>query len=86
MRVRKRPIEVEAWRWVGSFNGAPAWVRDAGAQGVLTLRQSDRGLTVTTLEGLMVAQPGDWIIRGVAGELYPCKPGVFDATYEVLES
>jgi hypothetical protein len=37
---------------------------------------------ITTLEGVMTANPGDWIIRGVKGELYPCKPDIFEATYE----
>jgi len=40
------------------------------------------GLTITTLEGEMLARPGDWIIRGIAGEFYPCKPDIFEATYE----
>lgn len=39
-------------------------------------------LAIPTLEGLMIATEGDWIICGVAGELYPCKPDIFDATYE----
>lgn len=43
------------------------------------------GLWIPTLEGLMVGKEGDWIIRGVAGELYPCKPEIFEATYEVVE-
>ena len=40
------------------------------------------GMTIKTLEGTMTAQPGDWIIRGVKGELYPCKPDIFAATYD----
>jgi hypothetical protein len=40
------------------------------------------GLLIPTLEGLMIGVEGDWIIRGVKGELYPCKPDIFDATYE----
>ncbi len=40
------------------------------------------GLGIGTLEGMMTANVGDWIIKGVAGEVYPCKPGIFDATYE----
>ena len=42
----------------------------------------DGRLIISTLEGLHWADPGDWIIRGVQGEFYPCKPGIFDATYE----
>ena len=43
---------------------------------------SQEGLTITTLEGEMLARPGDWIIKGVAGEFYPCKPEIFAVTYE----
>jgi hypothetical protein len=42
-------------------------------------------VTIHTLEGVMEAVPGDWIIRGVKGELYPCKPDIFAATYEPLD-
>jgi hypothetical protein len=41
-----------------------------------------RSLEIETLEGVMTAQPGDWIIRGIAGEFYPCKREIFTATYE----
>ena len=44
-----------------------------------------RFATIETLEGKMTAQVGDWIIRGVKGELYPCKPDIFEATYEAVE-
>jgi hypothetical protein len=40
---------------------------------------------IETLEGVMWAQPGDWIIRGVQGEFYPCKPDIFEQTYEPIE-
>ena len=44
--------------------------------------QTDKELSIETLEGTMKANKGDWIIRGVKGELYPCKPDVFEMTYE----
>lgn len=44
------------------------------------------GLHIPTLEGLMLARENDWVIRGVAGELYPCKPDIFAATYEPVEA
>lgn len=44
------------------------------------------GITIQTLEGDMLASAGDWIIKGVAGEFYPCKPDIFQATYEPAES
>ena len=43
------------------------------------------GLMIPTLEGLHRANPGDWIIKGVQGELYPCKPDIFDATYDLVD-
>ena len=42
-------------------------------------------LDIPTLEGVLVANPGDWIIKGIAGEVYPCKPDIFEATYERVE-
>ncbi len=45
-------------------------------------RSTEHGLLIETLEGPLLAQPGDYVIRGVKGEFYPCKPDVFDATYE----
>ena len=74
--------------WVapdGSFHGQPLDLGDV--PGALGLAEMDRrgwkmALAIPTLEGTMVATEGDWIIRGVAGELYPCKPDVFAATYE----
>jgi hypothetical protein len=47
---------------------------------------ADQHLTIKTLEGIMRADPGDWIIRGVKGEIYPCKPDIFAETYDVVAS
>ncbi len=52
---------------------------------VIEAYQTDIELEIETLEGTMKANKGDWIIRGVKGELYPCKPDVFDMTYEELD-
>ena len=49
---------------------------------IIEAYQTDEEVYIQTLEGVMKASPGDWIIRGVKGELYPCKPDVFEATYE----
>jgi hypothetical protein len=90
VRVRKKPVEVEAWpvaQIVESMkhyeDGLPASVRTAWKLGHVT-RVID-GLHIQTLEGVMDAGPDDWLIRGVQGELYPCKPDIFDQTYEVVE-
>lgn len=50
-----------------------------------TLEGGEIGLHIPTLEGLRLAKQGEWVIRGVKGELYPCKPDVFEATYEPVE-
>lgn len=47
--------------------------------------QTETGLYIETLEGLMHARPGDWIITGVEGEQYPCKPDIFEKTYTILK-
>ena len=49
---------------------------------VIEAYQTDKELFIETLEGTMKADPGDWIITGVNGEQYPCKPGIFEKTYE----
>jgi len=85
-RFRKRPVVIEARK----FNGPPhedvdlaTWCggefRFVRAADGKTLAPS---IAITTLEGEMQATPGDWIIRGVKGEFYPCKPDIFAATYE----
>lgn len=78
MKFRKKPVEIEAWQWDGSSirNLRPQWLQDANV-----LMSTDK-LLIDTLEGTMTAQPGDWIIKGVKGEIYPCKPDIFEETYE----
>lgn len=73
----KKPIPVEALQWTGEnekeiqeFCGEAAWL------------SSERELGILTLEGLMVATKGDYIIKGVDGEFYPCKEDIFNKTYE----
>lgn len=78
---RKRPVEVQAVQWMGD-NTQEIW--DAfGTESVYGLTEKNPSwLVIDTLEGKMRASVGDWIIRGVAGELYPCKPEIFNQTYE----
>lgn len=77
MKYRKRPVIIEAVQWTGTVT--PAVERLLGKQKVLPKGAS---LLIPTLEGVMEARPGDYIIRGVDGELYPCKPDIFNKTYE----
>lgn len=82
MKYRKRPIEVEAFQWTGKpEHGQPDWIIDAILDGVATF-PGDGTCKIRTLEGDHLARAGDYIIKGVQGELYPCKPDIFAATYE----
>ena len=91
MQFRKKPVVVEAF-CVGSSLSYPQWLHDAISADIVTTFGKggwDDPFTscrIKTLEGTMIANEGDWIIRGVKGELYPCKPDIVEATYEpVLE-
>ena len=83
-KYRKKPVVVEAVQYDGTEESLlkimqlqshkPSWIRvDAG------------DLLISTLEGVMRATVGDYIVKGVKGELYPCKPDVFEKTYELVE-
>lgn len=83
MRYRKKPVVVEAFRWEDG-ESLPEWFCNAVVLGRVEFDW--RGsLRIKTPEGEMTAYPGDWIIRGLVGELYPCKHDVFVATYEEAE-
>lgn len=85
---RKRPVVIEAHRFqVDRITINPGWLADAFEAGTVYYQGGPEPyLTIQTLEGAMRANAGDWIIKGVAGELYPCKPAIFDATYEAVEA
>lgn len=78
MRYRKKPVVIEAVCLDGSL------LEDAFAAflGDQLVEFDEFGVDIPTLEGTMHANLGDWIIKGVKGELYPCKPDIFEATYE----
>lgn len=93
-RYRKKPVVISALEWTGSnieaalafidFTALPddgMYVNGPGLGHVPALGTLD----IPTLEGTMTASPGDWIIRGVKGEFYPCKPDIFEATYEPVD-
>lgn len=75
---RKKPVVIEAVQL--PVSAAPSWLADAMDAGTTRLR-ADGTAEIDTLEGTMRADVGDWIICGVKGELYPCKPDIFAATY-----
>lgn len=96
MRFRKKPIEVEAMRLHAETNDdvfldlntishalIAGWMLSHGFQAFRVAGdKAPHGMEIKTLEGVMRADPGDWIIRGVQGEFYPCKSDIFEATYE----
>ncbi len=79
-KFRKKPVVIEAVQWTGRNL---ADMTEHMGNGRLSLNQGR--IVIETLEGTMLADIGDWIIRGVKGELYPCKPDIFEATYEPAE-
>lgn len=86
MKYRKKPVVIEAIRWNGigfQVGEMPQWFLDAYMS--KQINRKDDTLIITTLEGDMTANPKDFIIQGVKGEIYPCKPDIFEATYERVE-
>ena len=95
-KYRKKPVVIEAVQWTGenlaevlAFTGKhPDWDKwfDSFEQYEDYVRVDGSVFKIKTLEGTMAASPGDWIIKGVNGEFYPCKPDVFAATYEEADA
>lgn len=82
MKFRKKPVVIDAIRFYASITVDDLRVF-AGTE-TLPFRYADGSIFIQTLEGEMRANPGDWIIKGIKGEFYPCKPDIFKATYEPL--
>ena len=85
MRFRKKPIEIEAvkfdgWNWAECYK----FMSDEVLLFPQVLEEREK-IEIKTLEGTMTASRGDWIIKGVSGEFYPCKPDIFAKTYELVE-
>lgn len=82
-KYRKKPVVIEAMRWEGDAMALCRWFDSFPANGTHVFDFPGNGTCVIpTLEGRMVANKGDYIIRGVKGEFYPCKPEIFEATYK----
>lgn len=83
-KFRKKPVVIEAVRWNANFEEVKAFcpeIVDGGADWSEVAHKS-WPLFIKTMEGTMTALLGDWIIKGVNGEFYPCKPDIFEKTYE----
>lgn len=94
MKFRKKPIVIEAMKTDGTTataNKIRAWSHDVLKDhwthdgNLVGENKPTVAFNIPTLEGTMLAEPGDWIIRGIKGEFYPCKPDIFEATYEPVE-
>ena len=94
-QYRKKPIIIEALQWDGSRH-RPMWdflenkpsscMESSGENFYIDHSQVDGGLIIKTLEGEHIASIGDFIIKGINGEFYPCKPDIFEKTYEEVEN
>lgn len=88
MKFRKKPVVIEAIQWLPPLHETPTWFLDAVAKSPnevgMVMRMGD-DLHVRTLEGLVMCRSGDWLLRGVQGELYPCRADIFAATYEPVQ-
>lgn len=87
MKYRKKPVVIEAFQYDGDLIAStgnyyvPDWAAAADKNGVF-ITKGQGGLYISTLEGDMLVNIGDYVVQGVQGELYPCKPDIFEATYE----
>ena len=95
-KYRKKPVVIEAFQYDGDLKGSdgnyyvPDWAAKAFEEEIMYFDSTKEDepsceLFIKTLEGNTVASIGDYIIQGVNGELYPCKPDIFEKTYEVVE-
>ena len=80
-KFRKKPVVIEAMQWNGSNSQEIAKFFGEAVYG-----EWIDTIPIVTLEGTMEASLGDWIIKGVNGEFYPCKPSIFEKTYESVDS
>ena len=84
-KFRKKPVEIDAVKFTGINERIHSELNEfVGAE--LEVREHNNllCLVIPTLEGEHIATPGDWIIKGVKGECYPCKPDIFAATYDAV--
>ena len=91
LKFRKKPVVIEAVQYIGGGNvnprgAVPMWLWAALETGEAYYTNGADPLKLVTLEGDLTVSPGDWIIQGIKGELYPCKPDIFAATYEPVVS
>lgn len=83
-KYRKKPVVIEAFHYTGQpVSEWPEWAQKAYYSGTIERKQT--GLLIHTLEGKMLCRHGQWVIKGVQDELYPCDHAVFAQTYEAID-
>ncbi|CAD5896895.1 hypothetical protein [Carnobacterium maltaromaticum] len=91
-KYRKKPVVIEAVQFIGGtgYIGSKdsnsihvGWLKSAYDEGIITETSDGLGLLIHTLEGTMHVSVNDYIIQGEQGEFYPCKPDIFELTYEL---
>lgn len=84
MKYRKKPVVMEAFKWTGDIDQTedPEWICDAIRSHQVYFSGTPVQMLITTPEGTKRADQGDWIIKDVNGEIYPCKRYIFEKTYE----
>lgn len=89
-KYQKKPLVIDAYQYNGNFVDAPGWIADAILDNVIFVMHdkhyNNRSTHIRTLEGDHIVSFGDYIIRGIKGELYPCKPDIFEMSYDLAES
>jgi hypothetical protein len=86
MRFRKKPVVIEAIQWTGyNIMDVMTFMAPVEPVHMSGFANSDEIIGIDTLEGRMTAKRGDWIIKGVKGEFYPCKDDIFRATYDPVD-
>jgi hypothetical protein len=85
-KFRKKPVVISAFQWFEQMGEIGGVKRNFEREGMQPKGGSLKYWKIKTLEGWYEVTPGDWIITGIKGELYPCKPEIFEATYEEVNS
>lgn len=87
IKYKKKPVVIEALQFKSdmSVKDLNDLIDFIGMKNIVDIGRDNLYLTIRTLEGNMIASPGDYIIKGIQGEFYPCKPDIFEQTYDKVE-
>ena len=83
-KFRKKPVMIEAVQWLGNYDSYIKDIKPFCENSVWVDEHNNEYIIIPTLEGNHLASSGDYIIKGIKDEFYPCKPDIFELTYEVI--